>query len=723
MSCSIRSLVLFSLFALASPLASATASPPALAAESDVLVIAQAPGFFSPVLSADGRWLAYLRRSTTLTENGYRYAAVVRRSDGSGAERVLEEGKVVSSPFGGGFLAWSPVREELAFSVPGGGETSIYSPATQASRRLKLPASARRIFDVGTHGFKWSPDGRRIAFTAPDPEATALAETASDPNVGMELDETWDPVRAAGTQNALGSVPYQPALLWVMDLQDSKMQPLTNKALDVMAYAWAPDGRRLVFSAGSDFGWTRTGLGADLYIADSTDGSISALPAQRGGGMDPVWSPDGKWIAFTSQKAFTTDATPRNLRQNRSLYRIRADGNEAAVDLLEDARKRQLLPVYVRNLAWSADSRDLYFEGGSELRSGAFRVRTEGPSVSADTPRDVLAEYGACSRNGKGMTACVRQSPTRAPEVVVRDRSGGDWRTIERWDGDRIFDGLSSEIVQWRSADDQWDVHGILIKPPGFDATRKYPLMVYVEGGPQMVHAEFGITTQYPLLAWARRGYLVLAPNTRGRSGYGPGFDAAIADEKSQHIGPHGDIVSGVDALVKQGIVDPERLGITGFSYGFGLGLETIAQTQRFRAASLGDGVVEMLSIAYSQAAMPWYQDLLRDLAGIDSMTTSGGVQSLLRESSLMRIRNVRTPVLAEFGGTHGIAATQGRMLMHALRLQGVPVELIAYPRTGHGITEPLLRIDSMRRNLEWFDYWVEGKGTPRMTERYGAKQ
>jgi dipeptidyl aminopeptidase/acylaminoacyl peptidase len=420
---------------------------------------------------------------------------------------------------------------------------------------------------------------------------------------------------------------------------------------------------------------------------------------------------------------FTTDAAPHNLRHNRSLYRIKADGSEAAADLLADARQHQWLPVYVRNLVWSADSRDLYFEGGSELRSGAFRVRLDDVVVSTDTPRDALAQYGSCSRNVRGAVACVRQTPTKAPEIVVRDAPASDWRVLERWDGDRIFDGLSSEIVEWRSADGKWDVHGILIKPPGFDATRKYPLMVYVEGGPSMVRAEFGVASQYPLLAWAQRGYLVLVPNTRGRPGYGPAFDAAIADERSEHIGPHGDVVSGVDALVKQGIVDPQRMGITGFSYGFGLGLETIAQTQRFRAASLGDGVVEMLSVAYSQAAMPWYQDLLRDLAGIDHMTTPAGVEGLLRESSLMRIGNVRTPVLAEFGSIHGMAATQGRILMHALRLQGVPVELIAYPRTGHGVVEPLLRIDSMRRNLEWFDYWIQGKGSSRMTERYGAKQ
>lgn len=718
MSCSTRSMLCLLLGLALSP--GVTAAPQPAAGEEDLLALAQAPEIFSPVLSADGTWLAYLRRRTTLDDNGYRYAAVVRRTDGSGSERVLVEGARVGSPYGGGFLAWSPVAAELAFSVPGGGELALYAPATEARRTLAIPESARRLFDVGTRGFKWSPDGTRIAFTAPDPAAAASGDD-DDPNAGLELDESWDPVRAAGTEDALRSFPHQPALLWVMDLQGGATRPLTTKTLDVTAYAWAPDSRRLVVSAGSDFRWTRLGLGTDLHVVDSGDGSIRALPAQRGGGMDPAWSPDGTWIAFTSQEAFTTDTAPRNLRHNKSLYRIRADGSEAATDLLAAARAQQILPVNARDLEWSADSQDLYFTGGAELRSGVFRVRVAEAAVSADTPRDRLADHDGCSRNRLGAVACVRQTPTTASELVVRDAAASTWRVLERWDGDRIFDGLSSEIVQWRSADDRWDVRGILIKPPGFDPKREYPLMVYVEGGPSMVRAKFGVASQYPLLAWARRGYLVLVPNTRGRSGYGPAFDAAIADEGSARVGPYQDIVSGVDALIAQGIIDPQRMGLTGFSYGFGLGLETLTQTQRFRAASLGDGAVEMLSVAYEQAAMPWYQDLLRDLAGVPHMRTPEGVERLLSESPLMRIGNVRTPVLAEFGSIHGFAATQGRILMHALRLHEVPVELIAYPRTGHGIVEPLLRLDSMRRNLEWFDYWVQGHATPRMASRYGG--
>lgn len=727
MSCSIRSVVLLLGFFLASSpllatsIATSVSSDP-VETEQDVLALVQAPGFFSPVLSADGDWLAYLRRRTLLGENGYRYAAVVRRSDGSGGEQVLAEGGLVTSPYGGGFLAWAPTEQVLAFGVPGGDGVALYVPATGARRTLAIPESARSLFGVGTRGFKWSPDGTRIAFTAPDTEAATSAH-AHDPNVGMELDEHWDPVRAVGTEDALRSFPHQPALLWVMDLREGTTRRLTAPTLDVAAYDWAPDSRRLVASAGSDFRWTRTGLGLDLHVVDSGDGSSRALPVQRGGGMDPAWSPDGTWIAFTSQQAFTTDAAPRNLRHNKSLYRIRADGSEAAVDLLAAARKRQVLPVNARNLEWSADGRDVYFTGGAELRSGVFRVRVADAMVSADTPRDPLADFEACSRNRLGALACVRQTPTTAPEVVVRDAGADDWRVLERWAGDRIFDGLNSEIVQWRSADERWDVHGILIKPPGFDPKRRYPLMVYVEGGPSMVRAVYGVSSQYPLLAWAQRGYLVLVPNTRGCGGYGPAFDAAIAGEGSARVGPYRDIASGVDALVAQGIVDPQRMGLTGFSYGFGLGLETLTQTRRFRAASLGDGAVEMLSVAYAQAAMPWYQDLLRDLAGVPHMTTPEAVERLLAESPLMRIGNVQTPVLAEFGSIHGVAATQGRILMHALRLHDVPVELIAYPRTGHGIVEPLLRIDSMQRNIEWFDYWVQGKATPRLAARYGERQ
>jgi len=656
-----------------------------------------------------------------MEENGYRYALVLRRADGTGQARVLAESGRMPSPYGGGFLRWSPVRPELAFRLPGG-EVELYQVQTQVRRKLPVPEGAKRLFSVGSGGVAWSPDGTRVAFTAPDPDASATAANVGEGNAGVELTEYWDPVRAAGTPEALRSFPHQPSLLWVMTLADGKVKQLTDASLDALAYSWAPDGRRLAVSAGNDFRNTRSGLGTDLYLVDAASADIRPLFSQRGGAAQATWSPDGQWIAFASQLPFTTDSARYNLRHNHSLFVVPAEGGQA-MDLLAVARDQPWLPVNVRNLAWSADSRQVYFEGGAQLRLGYYRAGITGRDVAPETPRDTLAMYQSCDLGATGALACVRETATTTAELVLRDAGAKAWRVLDAPGGDRIFAGLTSEVVEWRSGDDRWDVRGILIKPPGFDSSRRYPLMVYVNGGPSMVRAEFGVTSQYPLLAWARRGFLVLAPNTRGRSGYGPAFDAAIADERSQLENPHLDILSGVDALVARGMADPERLGITGFSYGFGLGLETITRSPRFRAASLGDGVVEMLTTAFTQAAMPWYPDLMRDLAGFESPRTPNAVDALLSGSPLMRLDQVRTPVLAEFGGIHGIAATQGRMLLHGLRLHEVPVELIAYPRTGHGIVEPQLRMDSMRRNVEWFDHWVLGRSTARMRARYGPAE
>jgi dipeptidyl aminopeptidase/acylaminoacyl peptidase len=172
---------------------------------------------------------------------------------------------------------------------------------------------------------------------------------------------------------------------------------------------------------------------------------------------------------------------------------------------------------------------------------------------------------------------------------------------------------------------------------------------------------------------------------------------------------------------VKQGMADPDRLALTGFSYGFAVGVETIAQSQRFKSASLGDGALENLTFAFEQIALPWHPEVMRDQNGMGSVFDPKVLDIVMRESTLFRLQQIKTPVLAEYGGSHTFAAKEGRMLLHGLTAQHVPVELIAYPRTGHGVTEPLLRADSARRNLEWVDYWVLGQGSPRMIERYGT--
>jgi len=691
-----------------------------------------AKDFSGPALSHDGKWLAYARRTASFTENGYRFEAVLKRSNGEGAEQVLAKSSVMTSPYASVFLSWSPATNELAFRMPGA-SMQVLHVDTQQRRALELPSEAERLFQGGiASGFAWSPDGGRIAFAAPAAvAATNEAASRTSPGegtTGVEIDIYWDPARSPQMGRELRSLPQLSASLWIMDLHTRKFERLTNDTLDVLTYAWSPNGREIAFSA-TQTSADRGAIGqSDLYVVDAVTKARRALVTDRGDDASPEWSPDGRWIAYSSQVPFTTEQQPENARFNATLAVVSADGRVAPRDLLAKFHEATFVPLGVRDIRWAPDSKSVTFGGGAELRAALYRVSLDGKSVTSVTSREGVLDFPSCDLSaGSARKAqrivCVRQSSTVPPAVVMSDDGGKRWRTVdEDAQSADVFRALSSEIVSWRSADNRWDVHGILIKPASFDASKRYPLVVFIEGGPSMTRASFGVSSQYPLLEWANRGFVVLSVNSRGRPGYGYAFDEAIAKEHSERIVPHGDVTSGVDYLVSQGFVDPKRVGLVGFSYGFALGIETIAQSQKFQAASLGDGAVENLTFAFEQVALSWHPQVLRDQNGAGSVFDRKSLEILLRESTLFRLQQIKTPVLAEFGAAHTFLAKEGRMLLHGLTALKVPVELIGYPRTGHGVSEPLLRLDSTRRNLEWFDYWVLGAGSERMRVRYGAR-
>lgn len=668
-------------------------------------------------LSPDGNWAAYLHTQPSIDGNGYRHSVLLRRSDGNGDAQVLARTDIVSSPWASGFLRWSPASNLLAFRL-GEAPLRVFDADAGERRDFAIPEADRRLFgDLTGAGVRWSPDGSRLAFVAPDPTSASDTEPTPDTGYarGFEADIYWDPDRQPETGQ---SPPHRPNRLWVLELDDGKLAPVSTDPFDVRGYDWSPDNRRLVVSATDTPGASRFGFDTNLYVIDSESRTATALVRDRGIDTGATWSPDGRWIAFTSQAPYLTENRQRNMRYEATVALVPADGSEPPRDLLADWRRQPHVPVELGRIRWSPDSQTVRFNGDSELRNAWFEVDIDGKNLRPAFAYNALDNFGACAWAEKRI-ACRRNTPTQPDQIIVRDQKDAAWRVLEAGSG-TPFPNLASEIVRWRSADDRWDIHGILLKPPGFNPRRPYPLLVYLSGGPSMVRSGYGIASEYPLLALAERGYLVLAPNTRGRGGYGPDFAAAIATEGSNHIAPHGDVVTGVQMLVERGWADADRVGITGFSYGFGLGLETIAQSDRFKAASLSDGLVEMVTVGYVHAALDWHADVLRDQNGAGSILDPEHLKTLLRESTLFRLHQVQTPVLAEFGAIHTTAATQGRMLLHTLRAGNVPVEMVVYPRTDHGITEPQLRLDSMRRNLEWFDFWLLGKATERMRERYG---
>jgi dipeptidyl aminopeptidase/acylaminoacyl peptidase len=243
-----------------------------------------------------------------------------------------------------------------------------------------------------------------------------------------------------------------------------------------------------------------------------------------------------------------------------------------------------------------------------------------------------------------------------------------------------------------------------LTYPAGYLAGRRVPLLVVIHGGPAgvFIRSFIGAPSPYPVAAFASRGYAVLRCNERGSSGYGRAF--RHANYKDWGGGDYQDILSGVDALVAKGVADPDRMGVMGWSYGGYMTSWVITQTKRFKAASVGAGVTNLMSFT-GTADIPSF---IPDYFGGEYWDT---FDTWRARSAMFNVKGVTTPTLIQHGESdRRVPISQGYELYNALKRQGVTTRMVVYPRQPHGIQEPKLMLDAMTRNLEWFDHYVLGR-------------
>jgi dipeptidyl aminopeptidase/acylaminoacyl peptidase len=300
--------------------------------------------------------------------------------------------------------------------------------------------------------------------------------------------------------------------------------------------------------------------------------------------------------------------------------------------------------------------------------------------------------------------------------------------TVSRFDPVRLTDSnpklalprVQVQAVSWPSIDKRWTIHGWLLAPEGDGRHSRLPLLVYAEGGPNMVETEFragGWT--YPLHSFLANGVAVLIPNSRGRAGYGTAFEAAWGTERDCGKGPLADDLAGVQSLVDAGIVDPARVALAGYSWGGYLAAYALTHTNRFAAIIINEGgSLNMLNGGFSVAANADMMEFSHQLGEGNPFDKNDELR--LRDlSPIFQVANATTPSLLEYGADSelrdAIPLFQGLKFFNK-----APAELINYPHSGHVFGQPALRYDAAARDLEWFAYWVLGKPTQRMLKRYG---
>lgn len=610
---------------------------------------------------------------------------------------------------GNGF-EWAPDSTGFAY-VDRKGSVRFWNIETQNSRALVEPERLTQAFEgegtVQVAGLNWSPDGLILTLTV-----NTFGRVDNQPMTGVEVDLDWSMPSDRSVPAVISA--QSRATLVSFNLSTGVLARLIPEKFNLVGdIDWSPDSQKIAFSASVEpLNAGPANMTTDIYTVNVSTKQVRALVVQAGRDQSPLWSPDGSRIAFVSQ-AGTEDWTYETL-----LGLVAASGARKPVYPMKSKREdpRALNP---RLAAWSSDGRELFLTVPTKGVKGLIGVKLEGGEIE-----DIAVEAG---RNYTFASKAKRET------IALKGESFNDPPDLYLWSGhtaklQRLTD-LNPKIrkepfcrvekITWLSTDGKWQLQGYLLLPTIDLRDKQLPLIVYVSGGPSMASASFEEISvhQYPWPLFLQKGYALFIPNTRGRPGFGHAFHHAMATERSKNRLPATDVISGLNALsTKKRSLDSDRVGLVGWSYGFGVAAYVITTTDRFKAASLGDGTAFLTDQYFAPS---WGRSLTRDMHGLGSPFERDQLELLVEESPGHRAQWIKTPCLLEFG-IRSNAPREGRNFYHALRYYNVIAEFIVYPRSGHGWTEPRLILDSYRRNLEWFDYWVNGSASERMLNRYG---
>ncbi|HEY0788702.1 MAG TPA: S9 family peptidase, partial [Thermoanaerobaculia bacterium] len=428
---------------------------------------------------------------------------------------------------------------------------------------------------------------------------------------------------------------------------------------------------------------------SDLYLVDAGTGARRPLVVQPGTDTNPRFSPDGRWIAFVTGQGKADWAADDDL----AVIPV-AGGTPRIVSAAYDR--------HVEHVTWSADSRAIYWNGPWNMREQLFRVGADGSGFT-----DVSKHPGVISDAdfARDAVVFVAESLTEPPEIFISPLARFAPRRLTDINArHRAFERGATSVVTWKNPQDGLALDGLLTLPIGYRAGMRVPLLTIVHGGPSSQFSEnflHYLDVRYAADVFAARGWAVFRPNPRGSGGYGEAFRKA--NRADWGGADFRDVMAGVDALIARGVADPERLGIAGWSYGGFLSAWAITQTDRFRAASIGAPVVDLL-------AMEGTSDIPGFITSFFDAVPWSADELIRAHNPLSHVAKAKTPALIQHGDQDvRVPLSQSLMLRQALEDLGVPVTMVVYPRTPHAPREPKLRIDVMKRNVWWFEKWVRG--------------
>lgn len=601
-----------------------------------------------PQISPDGQQIIYTRRWVDKMKDRWTSSLWIMNVDGS-RNRFLTEGSS---------LRWSPDGTRIAFvreGEPQGSQIFVRwmdaeGATTQVTRVEKSPGS-----------IAWSPDGEHIAFvmTVPSRDDFPSVQLPSRPDGAKWTADPKVVTRLRYRRDRRGYIDDGYRHIFLVPATAGTPRRITDGDWNHGSPEWTPNGAEILFAAlrieDAEHAWRES----EIYAANVETREIRQLTTRQGPDGNPKVSPDGRWVAYTGND-FTDDTYI-----TQRLYVMGIDGSDPR-EITGDLDRTP------RQITWAADSRAVYFTARSEGRQQLHRASLGG-EVRQITDGTHL--FSLSSMTSRGLAVGTLTSYQQPGDVVTLDVRRPRRITQLTHVNDDVLAGRQLGEVEeiWYTSIDGYQIQGWIVKPPDFDPSRDYPMMLAIHGGP---HGMYGVRFNFGWQEHAANGYVVLYTNPRGSAGYGSAFGNAIKNAYPDK--DYNDLMVGVDTLIGRGYVDSTNLFVYGCSGGGVLTSWIVGHTNRFAAASANCPVTNWLSFVGTTDGASWY----RNFANLpwDDPTEH------LRRSPLMYVGNVTTPTML-MTGENDLRTPMGQTeeYYQALRFLKVPAAMVRFKDEWHG--------------------------------------
>ena len=635
----------------------------------------------NPAISPDGQQVVYEVRAADWKENVYDKELWLYKGTGTPFP-------ITNNPNHGSHSAkWSPNGEWIAFLTQRGEHTQVYAMRTAGGEAFPVTNTNQNI-----EAFEWSPNGQQIAFTqSEDKSAAEEQRTALYGKYGVEDEEhTFSQLWVAQFKPNQYAQKLRPS-----QLKDSTLMAQTKPQLlldsvqfTINSFVWSPDGTKMAIGHQPNSIITSF-FQADISILDIASGKLAKLVANPGFDGLICWSPDGKSVLYETNLSDTT----ANFYTNGHLYKVEI-ASKRATALAQNFDERIIGPVWntqgIFALAWQKTKRVLLY---INPKGGAVRI--------VDSKVDRVEAF-VMSPGGKSIAYIGNVDnklselhhsayPIKKPkEITQLNQQIADWAIAQ------------SEVITWKSKDGTL-IEGVLHKPMDYDPNKKYPLMVVIHGGPTGISTPAPVPVYvYPTVQWLNKGALVLRPNYRGSAGYGEAFRSL--NVRNLGVGDAWDVLSGVQYLEDQGLIDGDQVATMGWSQGGYISAFLTTHSNKFKATSVGAGISNWMTYYVNTDIHPFTRQYLKATPWADKAIYE-------KTSPMTKIQEAVTPTLIQHGeNDRRVPIANAYELYQGLKDQDVPTKLIVYKGFGHGINKPKERLAALWHNWQWFAQYIWGE-------------